>query len=107
MNVKNVLKHTFPDVDYALLGYNILKGYPNAHGHDPGFNFPICVADYTAGKKTADCRYSIPQGLMVVPDVSCVTSFTSHVVQSKQDFAKSLAVSASVIGGGWGASFFC
>jgi len=42
---------------------------------------------------------------MVVPDVSCVTSFTSHVVQSKHDFAKSLAVSASVSGGGWGASF--
>ena len=54
---KSVLKHTFPDVDFALLGYNILKGYPNAHGHDPGFTFPNCVADYTAGEKTADCRY--------------------------------------------------
>ena len=35
------LKKTFPDIDYALMGYNVLKGYPLAAGHDPGFTQPI------------------------------------------------------------------
>ncbi len=48
---------SFPDIDYALLGYNILKGYPLAVGHDPGFTHPIFKADYSGLRKTADCRY--------------------------------------------------
>ena len=35
------LKRSFPDLDYALMGYNVLKGYPLAKGHDPGFTHPI------------------------------------------------------------------
>ena len=34
-------KKTFPDLDYALMGYNILKGFPMAIGLDPGFTQPI------------------------------------------------------------------
>ena len=34
-------KKSFPDLDYALMGYNVLKGYPMALGHDPGFTQPI------------------------------------------------------------------
>ena len=34
-------KKSFPDLDYALMGYNVLKGYPLAAGHDPGFTHPI------------------------------------------------------------------
>ena len=34
-------KKSFPDLDYALMGYNVLKGYPLAAGHDPGFTQPI------------------------------------------------------------------
>ncbi|XP_045197727.2 uncharacterized protein LOC123552271 [Mercenaria mercenaria] len=98
-------KLSFPDVDYALMGYNVLRGYPLATGHDPGFTYPIFSADYGNGLQTADCRYSVPKGLVVVPDVSCVTSFSSQVVQTKYEFANSLSVSASVSGGGWGASF--
>ena len=55
-------KRSFPDLDYALFGYDILKGYPLATGHDPGFTHPIFLADYTSGKQTADCRYSVPGG---------------------------------------------
>ena len=43
------LELSFPDMDYALLGYNTLKGYPLAVGHDPGFTLPIFAADYRAG----------------------------------------------------------
>ncbi|XP_045214069.2 uncharacterized protein LOC123564498 [Mercenaria mercenaria] len=98
-------KLSFPDVDYALMGYNVLRGYPLATGHDPGFTYPIFTAYYGKGKQTADCRYSVPEGLVVVPDVSCVTSFSSQIVQTKYEFANALSVSASVSGGGWGVSF--
>ncbi|XP_060596103.1 uncharacterized protein LOC132750178, partial [Ruditapes philippinarum] len=98
-------KFSFPDIDYALMGYNILRGFPLATGHDPGFTYPIFAANYENGKQTADCRYSVPQGLVVVPDVSCITSFTSKIVQTQYEFANSLSVSASVSGGGWGVSF--
>ena len=99
------LKRSFPDMDYALLGYNVLKGFPLSVGHDPGFTLPIFAADYNAGRQTADCRYSVPKGIILIPDISCITSFTSEVVETKYAFSKSLAVSASVSGGGWGAHF--
>ena len=98
-------KLSFPDIDYALMGYNILRGFPLATGHDPGFTYPIFAANYKNGKQTADCRYSVPEGLVVVPDVSCITSFTSKIVQTQYEFANSLSTSASVSGGGWGVKF--
>ena len=73
-------KQSFPDLDYAFFGYDILKGYPLASGHDPGFTHPIFLSDYESGKQTSDCRYSVPKGLVVVPDVSCVSSFSSKVI---------------------------
>ncbi|XP_045189767.2 uncharacterized protein LOC123547063 [Mercenaria mercenaria] len=99
------LKQSFPDVDYSLLGYNILKGFPLATGHDPGFTYPIFRHDYSSGGMTADCRYSVPRGLVIIPDVSCVTSFSSTTIQTKYEFSKALSTSASVSGGGWGVSF--
>ena len=99
------LKRSFPDMDYALLGYNILKGFPLSVGHDPGFTLPIFSADYRAGSQTADCRYSVPRGIILIPDVACITSFSSEVVETKYEFTKSLEVSANVKGGGWGVSF--
>ncbi|XP_045208038.2 uncharacterized protein LOC123559932 [Mercenaria mercenaria] len=98
-------KQSFSDVDYALLGYNILRGYPLAVGHDPGFTYPIFHADYTSGGMTADCRYSVPDGLVVIPDVSCETSFASKTVNNVYEFAKALKVSANAKASGWGASF--
>ena len=62
-------KRSFPDLDYAFFGYDILKGYPLASGHDPGFTHPIFLSDYDSRKQTSDCRYSVPNGLVVVPDV--------------------------------------
>lgn len=99
------LKQSFPDVDYALFGYNILRGYPLSVGHDPGFTYQIFNADYSEGRQTSDCRYSLPHGLSIVPDVSCSVSFSSTVVQNMFQLSKSLSTSASVSGGGWGTSF--
>ncbi|XP_063398538.1 uncharacterized protein LOC134683277 [Mytilus trossulus] len=99
-------KLTFPDIDYAFFGYNILRGYPLSNGHDPGFTFPIFKTDYSEGKQTSDCRYSIPHGLVVVPDVSCITSFTSSTARNKYEFSKSLSNTANAKGGGFfGVSF--
>ena len=40
-----------------------------------------------------------------MPDVSCVTSFTSRTVQNSFEFSESLSMSAEVSGGGWGVEF--
>nr|KAG5703838.1 hypothetical protein BaRGS_031472 [Batillaria attramentaria] len=48
---------------------------------------------------SADCTHSVPKGVVLIPDVSCVVSFSSEVVRSKYEFARSLSVSARVSGG--------
>lgn len=98
-------EQTFADIDYAFFGYDIFRGYPLEKGLDPGFTFPIFKTNYDKGRQTSDCRYKIPNGVVVVPDVSCVTSFSSTTVQNKYELSKALSVSASVNGGGDGASF--
>ncbi|XP_053386119.1 perivitellin-2 67 kDa subunit-like [Mercenaria mercenaria] len=98
-------KQSFPDVDYSFLGYNIFKGFPLAVDHDPGFTYPIFRANYSSGGQTADCRYSVPQGLVIIPDVSCVTSFASKTVQTKYEYSKELSISANISGGALGDSF--
>ena len=98
-------KKTFPDLDYATMGYNIFRGYPLATGHDPGFTHPIFYIDYRDMGMTSDCRYSLPVGFTAMPDVSCVTSFSSNEVKTTKEFEKSLSASAHVSGGGWGVSF--
>ncbi|XP_045167745.2 uncharacterized protein LOC123531028 [Mercenaria mercenaria] len=99
------MKHSFPDIDYAFLGYDIFRGYPLADGHDPGFTYPIFAADYSHGKQTADCRYSVPKGFVVIPDVSCVTTFTSDVIQTTTELVRGLSVNAGASGGGFGVAF--
>ena len=41
--IENVEEEEKPDsfngLDYLLLGYNVLRGYPQAVGHDPGMIF--------------------------------------------------------------------
>uniref|UniRef100_A0A7M5XDS4 MACPF domain-containing protein n=2 Tax=Clytia hemisphaerica TaxID=252671 RepID=A0A7M5XDS4_9CNID len=101
----NEMKRSFPDFDYALYGYNIVFGYPLAVGHDPGLTRPIFVADYSNSKRTADCRYQIPKGYNLAPDVSCVTSFSSEEISNSRQFTRELSTSANIGGGGWGVSF--
>ena len=91
-------KKSFPDLDYAMLGYDLVRGYPLATGHDPGFTHPIFTADYSTKQQTTDCRYSVPKGLVVVPDVSCVTSFASKLVRSKVEMSETLEAAANVGG---------
>ena len=102
---KKTSPRTFPDIDYALFGYNIMRGYPLAIGHDPGLTRPIFQSDYSGRIMTSDDRFYVPHGLVIVPDVSCVTSFSSSIIQDQYQLTKSLSASASVSGGGWGASF--
>ena len=35
------MKSTFPDIDFAFLGYNIMRGYPLTSGRDPGFTHRV------------------------------------------------------------------
>ena len=62
--VANVTIKPFPNVGYALKGYNILDGNPFGHDTDgdPGFTKPIFRAEYT-GKTNADWSYSLPDGV--------------------------------------------
>lgn len=99
------LRRTFPNVDYAMLGYDIITGFPESNSHDPGFTHRIFVADYAKDSRTADCRYSLPKGYVVIPDVSCVTSFESSIIRNSLELKKSLAVSVRASGGYLGFSF--
>ena len=90
-------KNTFPDLDFALLGYDILHGDPNAEC-DPGFKHPIFRADYSELRQSADCRYSIPVGLTAYPCQSCLVSFESKLVRNKQEMSKLLGGAAKVEG---------
>ena len=98
-------RQTFNDIDYALLGYNTLKGYPLEAGMDPGFAAPIFTTDYTNRGMSADCRFNVPNGLHVYPEISCQTSFSSEEIKSRRELQTSFAASVAVSGGGWGAQF--
>ena len=98
-------RKTFPDIDYATFGYNIIRGFPLAVGHDPGLTRPIFKADYTDAKITSDCRYSVPKGWIVVPDVSCVASFSSNIVKDTYELTKAIEASVEVSGGGFWVEF--
>lgn len=76
-----------------------------AMGSDPGFTYPIFYADYSQKLHTGDCRYSVPRGLVVTPDVSCDVSFTSSVIKSTRAYESQLSVSAHISGGGFGVQF--
>eukprot|EP00112_Aurelia_sp_Birch-Aquarium-sp1_P022745 Seg652.2 transcript_id=Seg652.2/GoldUCD/mRNA.D3Y31 product="hypothetical protein" protein_id=Seg652.2/GoldUCD/D3Y31 len=98
-------RKTFPDIDYATFGYNIIRGFPLAIGHDPGLTRPIFKADYSDAKITSDCRYSVPKGWIVVPDVSCVASFSSNIVKDTYELTKAIEASVEVSGGGFWVEF--
>ena len=98
-------RKSFSDLDYAMLGYDIIKGYPDFNGHDPGFTYPIFSSDYSAYRQTSDCRYSVPNGFVVIPDVSCVTSFSSTIIRNSFELQKSLSGSVQASGGFGGFSF--
>ena len=84
----------------------VLSVYPRkTHAHIPQTPRPIFYASYTTGLQTADCLWGIPTGVMAVPDVSCVTSFSSDVIKSNRALAKSLQANVAVSGGGWGVKF--
>ncbi|PVD26905.1 hypothetical protein C0Q70_12053 [Pomacea canaliculata] len=92
-----------PGVDFALFGYNSLKGNPLRSGRDPGFTYPI----FDASHVTTDCQNSASRGIVVLPDVSCVTSFKSEVVRTPYELTRLLAVTSRLDpgGDGWGALF--
>ncbi|PVD27821.1 hypothetical protein C0Q70_12995 [Pomacea canaliculata] len=85
-----------PGVEFALYGYNSLKGCPLAPGRDRGFTLPLFSADYSAGHVITDNSYSVPRGVILAPDVSCVTSFTSEVIQTPYDLTKATAIPFNV-----------
>ena len=101
----DAMKQSFNNIGYATLGYNILRGYPLAHGMDPGFSAPIFKADYSTMKVSADCRYSLPEGFHVYPQVACETSFSSEEIKSKKEFEESFSASVHASAVGWGAKF--
>ena len=99
------LKMSFPSIDYAFSGYDVVRGYPLSKGRDPGFKSAIFKANYKKGKSNGDCRYALPKGIMAVPDVSCDVSFKSDIVKTTAEFHDALSVSANLQGGGFGFEF--
>ncbi|XP_025102347.1 uncharacterized protein LOC112568965 isoform X3 [Pomacea canaliculata] len=87
-------------MDYALFGYNSLKGCPLTLGYDPGFTFPIFSAQ---SQVTGD--NGGPRGVVLSHDVSCVTSFTSTVVETPYDLTTLLTGTARLGADKWGPPF--
>ena len=54
---------------------------------------------------TTHCRNRVPKGFVIIPDVSCVTSFESSIVRNSLERQKSLAVPVRASGGYGGFSF--
>lgn len=98
-------KKTFPDLDYSLLGYDIIYGNPLANGRDPGLRHQIFSADFSKPTQSSDCRYVIPAGLFAVSSESCDVSFESKLVRNKQEMKNHLGAQAKIEGGGWGFEF--
>ena len=96
---------SFPSIDYAFSGYDVVQGYPLSKGRVPGFKSAIFKANYKNSKSNGDCRYALPKGIMAVPDVSCDVSFKSDIVKTTAEFHNSLSVSANLQGGGFGFEF--
>ena len=84
------LKMSFPSIDYAFSGYDVVQGYPLSKGRDPGFKSAIFKANYKNSNSNGDCRYTLPKGIMAVPDVSCDVSFKSDIVKTTSEFHDSL-----------------
>ncbi|XP_025099155.1 uncharacterized protein LOC112566941 [Pomacea canaliculata] len=85
-------------MDYALFGYNSLKGCPLTLTHDPGFTLPIFSAEVTGDNGG-------PRGVGLTRHVSCVTSFTSTVVETPYELTKLMAVTAQLGADEWGPPF--
>ena len=110
MNPENLcskadIKKTFPNVDYAMMGYNYLTGFPLSLEHDPGFAHKIFKGNFSREKQTTDCQYSLPDGMVFVPDVFCSVSFSSEVAKTASEVAESSGTGASLgveAGGGYG-----
>ena len=91
-------KKTFPDLDYSLLGYDIIYGNPLANGRDPGLRPQIFSADFSKPTQSSDCRYVIPAGLFAVSSESCDVSFESKLVRNKQEMKNHLGAQAKIEG---------
>jgi hypothetical protein len=79
-------------VGYALVGYNIIKGYPRSYDHDPGFTYPIFKTVYSSGYQSDDCSFNIPNGLIILPHISCKTLFYSSTIETTSKLSRSLSV---------------
>ena len=99
-----------PNIDYLILGYNVLYGDPIVinpiEGHDPGYRFiPIFQATYIEGLTTADKRWLVPDGYFVHEAKSCRIEFNSMESRSEQSYIDAMSVSLEIGGGYMGAEF--
>merc|ERR1719341_1997200 len=93
--MRPVMKRSFPDIDYAFYGYNVMRGYPLTAGRDPGFTHKLFAAvygDLEYYRQTADCRYMVPLGWDFVPAVTCSTSFSSVKISTTEEFKESFSM---------------
>ena len=100
-----------PNIDYALMGYDIYFGNPARTSDsgsipDPGFKQPIFEASYSKGKVTGDGRFKVPNGMSLIScNGDCNLEFTSKSMSGLQSYTSSLDVKVSVEGSGWGGRF--
>lgn len=98
------------NTDYLGAGYHILKGNPwtldSVTGRDPGWiTNRILSLGYSAGQKTTDDLYYIPDGSSVQRIGNCQYSASSVQTYGMHSYTSNLAAYASVSGGSPSGSF--
>jgi len=97
-----------PNLDYVLTGYDIFRGNPTSNDGlpDPGFRNQIFKATTAEGRKTADGRYEIPNGMFVRScSGTCQMTFSSSLIAGTKSYKRELETKVSASGGIPSASF--
>ncbi len=83
---------TFPNIEFATFGYDIVRGNPLATAADPGWQSPIIAMTYATGN-TWDNKYAIPDWLQVRAAASCSYSGTSSTMTNASSYQVRMRVS--------------
>ena len=88
----------FPNIRYLGMGYNLLKGNPDANWNDPGFRYGVVQFEWDYGLMSSDGRYKIPDHIQALQVKSCGYESKVRSIAGAKSFRDSLSVDVSVDG---------
>jgi MAC/Perforin domain len=106
-NCTDVEGKYFPNLDWLLKGYNLMKGDPSNPTLDPGFSLSSTIfnAPYKQGRRTRDCRYKVPDFMVITPHKSCQKLMKTKSTTNSLQLSTLMETKAKVGGGGSASGF--